>query len=245
MSRKSWKKGYDFEKGRQAHRDEKKIEAGLGRAFELLISGSKGGILFVILLILLFLGAGWNEISNHKILSSPDIRMEHNIEKWVARSNLIENLSPFENCDYDISLKAYDIKTIEYTAPIYKEKITWAIIKIYFIVNGQKQDATTLILQGDDGLKSYVWRIAWRSDQDEIIYGPSLKSLKHGSEDDNVISDKYNIENMLIAEPYVIFISITPLNSCEQTAILYTTDNGKTWILDDQSAVPPFLNWDN
>ena len=88
MSRKSWDKGYDFEKGRQAHRDEKKIEAGLGNFFERLGSGAIGGILFIFFVLLCLGSVVWDAIDqSDEIVVEKRKNIQHKIVEWIEKTN--------------------------------------------------------------------------------------------------------------------------------------------------------------
>ena len=213
MSRKdNWNKGYDFEEGRQAYKDKKRAREdfmeGLGVPKSSRSSQSSqspkssgfsgsggggvgvGGGLFIIVVLLLLAGAMHSLVFNNKVLSSIDVQMEYQIGKWVDRSDLVKEVAPYKNCDYEISLKAYDMRTIEYEYPLpYRKTINWGIIEIYFIVEGQKQNEITLVLWHSCtgtycliGSGGFGCRVSWRSDKDNII-----------------LIDRYNMESITIS----------------------------------------------
>lgn len=231
MSRKSWKKGYDFEKGRQAHRDERKFEAGLGRAFEVLGSGAIGGILFI-LFVLLALASVIDSLDQSDEIAAEKIRMEredieNSIKQWVLRTNLIDEFPPCEDY-YDINRTKSVAETlitvenhidkeyrgIRFCQIVAKEGDICTNIVVRFNTPFFGDRSEQLILHSVDAGDS--WEVVWRSDKNEyaeIRSGPN--DIKIISEDEIRISFLGERTNMYTDE----------LKKFE----LYTLNGGNTW----------------
>ena len=155
MSRKNWENGHDFEKGRQAYRDERKFEAGLGRTFRVLGSGAIGGILFILFVLLCLGSVVWDAIDQ-----SEEIRVENRkiIEKkmlkWMAETGQYGHLWSF-----DLGYCAVKENTIVATT--------------MGTSDGGHDWTVEYVLHSADAGDN--WKIVWRSDKNEyaeILSGP-------------------------------------------------------------------------